>query len=405
MDKQPSDQRPRGGAPHDWSQARFATRAIHVGQDPEPGTGAVVVPIYQTSTFAQPSPGQHLGHEYTRTSNPTRSALQDCLAALEGGARGLCFSSGLAATHAVIAALCEAGDNVVAMHDMYGGTFRLFDKVWRRHGVEFRYADLRDPAALQPQLDGRTRLLWLETPTNPTLQLVDIAALAAQARAAGVLVAVDNTFATPALQLPLSLGADLVVHSTTKYIGGHSDVVGGAVIAGDAALGERLAFFQNAVGGTPGPFDSWLTLRGLKTLELRMERHCANALAVAEALEADPRVRQVIYPGLPSHPQHALAKRQLRAGGGMVTAVLQGGLAESRRFLEHVHVFTLAESLGGVESLIEHPAIMTHASIPPEQRAALGIDDSLVRLSVGIEHLDDLLADLRRGLDAAFGPT
>ncbi len=387
---------------HDWSLSHFATRAIHAGQEPEAKTGAVVVPIYQTSTFAQPSPGEHLGHEYTRTSNPTRDALQTCLAALEGGAQGLCFSSGLAATHAVLATLCDAGDNVVAMDDMYGGTFRQFDKVWRRHGVSFRYADLRDPNAVDGLFDSKTKLLWLETPTNPMLKLVDIAALCEKAHAAGVLVAVDNTFATPALQRPLELGADLVVHSTTKYIGGHSDVVGGAVVAGTAELGARLTFHQNAIGGTPGPFDSWLTLRGLKTLELRMQRHCENALAVARFLEADPRVRSVIYPGLPSHPQHALASRQMAAGGGMVTAVLQGGLAESRRFLETVHVFTLAESLGGVESLIEHPAIMTHASIPPEQRAALGIDDSLVRLSVGIEHIDDLLADLERGLAAAF---
>lgn len=389
---------------HDWSKTGFATRAIHAGQEPEAKTGAVVVPIYQTSTFAQPSPGEHLGHEYTRTSNPTRDALQTCLAALEGGATGLCFSSGLAATHAVLATLCDAGDNVVAMDDMYGGTFRQFDKVWRRHGVSFRYADLRDPSLLDGLFDERTRLLWLETPTNPMLKLVDIRALCDRAHAAGVLVAVDNTFATPALQRPLELGADLVVHSTTKYIGGHSDVVGGAVITKTAELGDRVAFHQNAIGGTPGPFDSWLTLRGLKTLELRMQRHCENALAVARFLEADPRVAQVIYPGLPSHPQFALASQQMTAGGGMVTAVLHGDLAASRRFLETVHVFTLAESLGGVESLIEHPAIMTHASIPPEQRAALGINDSLVRLSVGIEQLDDLLADLGRGLDAAFGP-
>ena len=389
-------------AGHDWSKAQFETRAIHVGQDPDPRTGAVVVPIYQTSTFAQPSPGQHLGHEYSRTSNPTRDALQEALAALEGGVQGLCFSSGLAATHSVLATLCDAGDEVAAMDDMYGGTFRQFDKVWRRHGLTFQYRDLRDPAACDSLFGPRTKLLWLETPTNPMLKLVDIAALCERAHAAGVLVAVDNTFATPWLQRPLELGADIVVHSTTKYLGGHSDVVGGAIVVRDPALGARLAFHQNAIGATPGPFDSWLTLRGVKTLALRMERHCSSALAVARMLEADPRVRRVIYPGLGSHPQHGLARRQMRAGGGMVTVVLRGGLPEARRFLETVRVFTLAESLGGVESLIEHPGIMTHASIPADRRAELGIDDSLIRLSVGIEHLDDLLADLRAGLDAAF---
>ncbi len=390
-------------ASHDWTKSQFETRAIHAGQEPEEKTGAVVVPIYQTSTFAQPSPGEHLGHEYTRTSNPTRDALQEALASLEGGCAAMAFSSGLAATHAVLATLCDAGDDVVAMDDMYGGTFRQFDKVWRRHGLQFRYVDMREPAAVDGAFGPKTKLLWIETPTNPMLKLADISALCARAHAAGVLVAVDNTFATPWGQQPLALGADIVVHSTTKYLGGHSDVVGGAVIVKDPALAARIAFHQNAIGGTPGPFDSWLTLRGVKTLALRMERHCSNALAVARFLEADPRVRKVIYPGLPSHPQHALAQRQMRAGGGMVTVVLQGGLAEARRFLETVHVFTLAESLGGVESLIEHPGIMTHASIPADRRAELGIDDSLVRLSVGIEHIDDLLADLRRGLDAAFG--
>ncbi len=386
----------------DWTQSRFETRAIHAGQDPEEKTGAVIVPIFQTSTFAQPSPGQHLGHEYTRTSNPTRDALQDALAACEGGKHGLAFASGLAATNAVIATL-SAGDEVVAMDDMYGGTFRLFDKVWRRHGLVFKYADLRDADAFDAVVTDKTKLLWLETPTNPMMKLVDIAALVKKAHAKNVLVAVDNTFATPYLQSPLALGADIVVHSTTKYIGGHSDAVGGAVVVNDDALQAAIAFTQNASGGTPGPFDSWLTLRGLKTLAIRMERHCDNAERVAAVLEADPRVKTVHYPGLESFPQHALAKRQMKRFGGMVTVVLEGGLDEARVFLENVKVFTLAESLGGVESLIEHPAIMTHASIPPEQRAALGIDDSLVRLSVGIEHIDDLLADLERGLTAAFG--
>lgn len=387
----------------DWQNSKFETRAIHAGQEPEEKTGAVIVPIYQTSTFAQPSPGQHLGHEYTRTSNPTRDALQTALAACEGGAYGLAFASGLAATNAIIATL-SAGDEVLAMDDMYGGTFRLFDKVWRRHGLHFNYADLCSLEAFDAAVTEKTKLLWLETPTNPMLKLVDIAALAEKAHVRGITVVVDNTFATPYLQSPLALGADVVVHSTTKYIGGHSDAVGGAVVTNDEGLWEAIKFNQNASGGTPGPFDSWLTLRGLKTLALRMERHCDNAETVAAFLEADPRVKQVIYPGLKSFPQHDLASRQMKRYGGMVTAILAGGIDESRKFLETVHVFCLAESLGGVESLIEHPAIMTHASIPAEKRAELGISDSLVRLSVGIEHIDDLIADLKRGLDAAFGP-
>lgn len=386
---------------HSWSHAHFATRAIHAGQDPEKLTGAVVVPIYQTSTFAQPSPGEHLGHEYSRTSNPTRDALQAALASLEGGSRAMCFSSGLAATHALIA-LLDAGDHVVAMDDMYGGTFRQFDKVWRRHGIRFTYVDLRDAAAFEAAIEPRTKLLWMETPTNPMLKLVDIADLAQRARARGVLSVVDNTFATPYLQRPLELGADIVVHSTTKYIGGHSDVVGGAVIVQDEELGNRIAFLQNANGGTPGPFDSWLTLRGLKTLAIRMERHCANALQIAQWLEQHPRVKKVVYPGLPSHPQFALASKQMRAGGGMITAFLDGDVDNARKFLSATRVFTLAESLGGVESLIEHPGIMTHASIPAERRKEIGIDDSLVRLSVGIEHVDDQIADLRHALEVAF---
>jgi cystathionine gamma-lyase len=379
--------------------SRFETRAIHAGQEPEEKTGAVIVPIYQTSTFAQPAPGEHLGHEYSRTSNPTRDALQTCLASLEGGKQGLCFASGLAATDAVISTL-SAGDHVIAMDDMYGGTFRLFDKVWKRHGIDFSYVDLRDPARLDAALTQRTRLLWLETPTNPLLKLVDIAALSERAHAHGVLVAVDNTFATPYLQQPLAHGADIVVHSTTKYIGGHSDSVGGAVVVNDQELGASIAFCQNAAGGTPGPFDSWLTLRGLRTLAIRMERHCDNAERIAAFLEADPRVSKVLYPGLQSFEQHELAHRQMRRNGGMVTAFLNGGIEQARTFLSAVRVFTLAESLGGVESLIEHPAIMTHASVPPDRREELGISDSLVRLSVGIEHGDDLIDDLHRALDA-----
>ncbi len=387
---------------HDWSHAHFETRAIHAGQDPEGLTGAVVVPIYQTSTFAQPSPGQHLGHEYSRTSNPTRDALQAALASLEGGTRAMCFSSGLAATHALIA-LVDAGDHVVAMDDMYGGTFRQFDKVWRRHGVRFSYADLRDPGAFDAVVEAKTKLLWIETPTNPMLKVVDIAELSRRAHQKGILVVVDNTFATPYLQRPLELGADIVTHSTTKYIGGHSDVVGGAVIVKDEELANRVAFLQNANGGTPGPFDSWLTLRGLKTLALRMERHCDNALKIALWLEKHPRIAKVVYPGLESHPQRELIKRQMRSGGGMITAYLDGNVDHARKFLSATRVFTLAESLGGVESLIEHPGIMTHASIPPERRAEIGIDDRLVRLSVGIEHVDDQLADIEGALRAAFG--
>lgn len=391
-----------------WNHAHFETRAIHAGQDPDKTTGAVVVPIYQTSTFAQPAPGEHLGHEYSRTSNPTRDALQTALAALECGVQGLCFSSGLAATHAVLATL-DAGDHVIAMDDMYGGTFRQFDKVWRRHGLTFSYADLRDSSLLESAIQPNSKLLWLETPTNPMLKLVDIAELCAIAHRHGLLVVVDNTFATPYLQLPLALGADIVVHSTTKYLGGHSDVVGGAAIVKDPQLGAKIAFVQNANGGTPGPFDSWLTLRGVKTLAIRMERHCQNAATIAQWLQKHPRVQQVIYPGLPSFAQFALAKKQMRAGaggnvlgGGMITVILDGDLKNAAKFLSTVRAFTLAESLGGVESLIEHPAIMTHASIPPERRKEIGIADTLCRLSVGIEHVDDLLADLEHGLTQAF---
>jgi len=376
---------------------RFDTLAIHAGQDPEPQTGAVVVPIYQTSTYAQASPGVHRGYEYTRTTNPTRTALESCLAALEGGRHGLCFASGLAATNTVLS-LLRAGDEVVAMDDMYGGTFRLFDKVWEKLGVHFVYADLRDPENVRAALGPKTRLVWIETPTNPMLKIADIQAISAISHAHGALVAVDNTFASPVFQRPLSLGADIAVHSTTKYIGGHSDVVGGAIVVDDDGLRERLAFFQNAAGGTPGPFDSWLTLRGAKTLGLRMSRHADNAMAIASALAQHPKIARVVYPGLPSHPQHALAAEQMLGFGGMVTIFLQGDLAGARRFLETVRVFTLAESLGGVESLIEHPAIMTHASIPKERRDAVGITDTLVRLSVGIEHVQDLLDDLERAL-------
>lgn len=378
---------------------RFETAAIHAGQEPEPRTGAVVVPIFQTSTYAQSSPGQHRGYEYTRTQNPTRDALQEALAALEAGRHGLAFASGLAATNTVMN-LLKAGDHVVCSDDVYGGTFRIFDKVWRQCGIDFTFVDARDPQRVEDAIRERTRLIWVETPSNPLLKLVDLRAIADIGRHRGVLTVCDNTFASPFFQKPLALGIDLVVHSTTKYIGGHSDVVGGAIVMVRDDLRDRLQFFQNAVGACTSPFDSWLTLRGLKTLAVRMERHFQNALAVARFLEGHPRVERVLYPWLPSHPQHDLAKAQMTGMSGMVSFELAGGLEASRRFLERVRVFTLAESLGGVESLIEHPAIMTHASIPPEMRAQSGIRDGLCRASVGIEHVDDLLEDLDQALQA-----
>jgi cystathionine gamma-lyase len=388
--------------------AHIETLAIHAGQPPEPRTGAVMTPVFLTSTYAQAGPGEHTGFEYSRTQNPTRFALEANLAALEGGsidAWGLAFNAGLAASTAVLS-LLEAGDHVVAGDDLYGGSFRLFDKVFRRLGLTFTYVDARDPRAVAAAIGPRTRLAWVETPTNPLLRLFDIAAIAKLCRARGVLVAVDNTFMTPYFQRPLDLGADLVVHSTTKYLNGHSDVVGGAIIGSDPKLRERLAFLQNAMGGSQPAFDSFLVMRGTKTLPVRMERHQENALAVARWLEARREVERVFYPGLRSHPQHALARRQMSGFGGMVSFVLREGgrtpaLARARAFLKSLRVFTCAESLGGVESLAEHPAIMTHASIPPDRRRALGISDGLVRLSVGIEHVDDLIADLEQALRAA----
>jgi len=377
--------------------AKPETLAIHGGQHPEPVTGAVMPPVFQTSTYAQRAPGEHTGFEYSRTQNPTRFALERSLASLEGGRFGFAFASGCAATTAVVQ-LFDAGDHIVSVDDVYGGTFRLFDKVMRRHGFRFSFVDPTDPAAIEAAIEPSTKIVWVETPTNPMLKLADVRAIAAICRRRGVLLAVDNTFASPMLQRPLELGADIVMHSTTKYVGGHSDVVGGALVCNDPALAARLAFLQNSCGAVPGPNDCYLTLRGIKTLALRMQRHCENAQRVAEFLAAHPKVRQVIYPGLPSHPQHALAREQMRGFGGMVSAYLTGDLAAARRFLTAVRVFTLAESLGGVESLIEHPAIMTHASIPPDKRAALGIHDAFVRLSVGIEHIDDLLADLDHAL-------
>jgi cystathionine gamma-lyase len=379
---------------------RFETLAIHAGQAPDPSTGAIMTPVYLTSTYVQDGPGAHKGFEYSRTRNPTRDALEGCLAALEGGRHGLAFASGLAATDAVLH-LLSAGDHVLASDDVYGGTFRIFDKVFRRLGLAFDAVDMTDPANVERALRPETRLVWIESPTNPMLKLADLAAIATIARARGARTVVDNTFATPAFQRPLSMGIDLVVHSTTKYLNGHSDVVGGAVVMDDPDLHARLAFLQNAVGGVPSPMDSFLVLRGLKTLGVRMERHATNAAAVARFLEAQPGVERVIYPGLPSHPQHALARRQMAGFGGMVTFLLRGGLPAASAFLRAVRIFACAESLGGVESLIEHPAIMTHASVPPATRAALGISDGLLRASVGIEHVDDLLDDLRRGLEAA----
>ena len=378
----------------------FSTRAIHGGQSPDPATGAVMPPIYATSTYAQQSPGVHKGYEYSRTQNPTRMAFERCIADLEGGSSGFAFASGMAAT-ATLLELLDSGDHLVAMDDLYGGTFRLFERVRRRSaGLDFTFADLADPQAFAAAIRPRTKMVWIESPSNPMLRLVDIAAVAAIARAHGILVVVDNTFATPWIQRPLELGADIVMHSATKFLNGHSDMVGGVAVVRDAALAERIAYLQNAIGAIGGPFDSFLALRGLKTLPLRMRQSSESALAIASHLERHPRIERVIYPHLKSHPQQALALRQMPNGGsGIVTFFLKGGLPEARRFLEKLEVFTLAESLGGVESLVDHPAIMTHASVPPEARAKLGISDSLVRLSVGIEDVADLVADL----DAALG--
>jgi cystathionine gamma-lyase len=388
-------------AAHDDRTLGFGTRAIHAGQAPDPLTGAVMTPVYFTSTYAQTAPGEHKGFEYSRTHNQTRFALEANLASLEGGKHGFCFASGLAATSTLLQ-MFDAGSHVVATDDLYGGTYRLFDKVYRRFGFEFSYVDpLAGAAAVEAAIRPNTRLVWVETPTNPMLKLVDLAAVAEVCKRKGVLLAVDNTFMTPFLQRPLELGADMVVHSTTKYLNGHSDVVGGAVILNDEELRQRLGFLQNASGAVPSPMDSFLVMRGTKTLHVRMERHEQNARAIAGWLEGHPQVEKTIYPGLTSHPQHALAKKQQSGFGGMISFVLKGGLDESRKFLSACQVFTLAESLGGVEALIEHPAIMTHASIPADNRKKLGIDDGFIRLSVGIEDLADLKGDLERAFAAA----
>jgi cystathionine gamma-lyase len=374
----------------------FATRAIHAGQGADPATGATIVPIYATSTYTQAAPGEHKGYEYSRSGNPTRTALETCLAAIEGGERGLAFASGLAATTAVFSTL-RPGDEVVASADLYGGTYRLLERVFKPWGLTARYTDDSSPAGFAALMTPATKMIWIETPTNPLLQILDIAALAKLAHERGAILAVDNTFASPALQQPLALGADLVIHSTTKYLGGHSDVVGGAVI-GSKALLAPIAFYQNAAGGVPGPFDVFLTLRGIKTLQVRMERHSANARELAQWLTQQPQVDRVYYPGLPSHPGHAVAKAQMRDFGGMVSLRLVGGTEAARRFLSRTRLFSLAESLGGVESLVCHPATMTHASIPVEIRTARGVDDGLIRLSVGIEDVADLREDLRQAM-------
>jgi cystathionine gamma-lyase len=392
------------------SDLGFETMVIHAGVEPDPLTGAVMTPIYQTSTYAQSAPGEHKGYEYSRTDNPTRSVLQAQLAALEGAERALVFSSGLAAIDAVMN-LLRAGDHVVAGDDLYGGTYRLFTEVAQNRGIEFTFVSMSEEATVRDSMRPNTKLVWFESPTNPMMNLVDLRMVAGVAREHGVLSAVDNTFMSPYFQRPLEHGIDLVMHSMTKYLNGHSDVVMGALMlndgpwplaegkaGGEESLYSRLKFLQNAVGATPGPFDCFLVLRGIKTLAVRMQRHGENALEVARFLDADTRVERVLYPGLPSHPQHELAKSQASGFGGMLTFFVRGGLEEARRFLSGLELFTLAESLGGVESLIEHPAIMTHASIPPEIRREIGIHDNLIRVSVGIERVDDLIRDLDRAL-------
>jgi cystathionine gamma-lyase len=380
----------------DLSRLGFATRAIHAGQEPDPATGATVVPIYATSTYTQEGPGKHKGYEYSRSGNPTRAALEQCLAALEGGEQGLAFASGLAATTGVLSIL-RPGDEVVAAADLYGGTYRLLERVFRPWGLVTHYTEDPRPDGFARIITPKTKLVWIETPTNPLLQMVDIAAVAEVSHRHNALLAVDNTFASPYLQQPLRLGADLVVHSTTKYLGGHSDVIGGAVV-GRRELLEPVKFYQNAAGGVPGPFDAYLTLRGLKTLEVRMQKHCGNARRLAAWLVEQPQVDKVYYPGLPTHPGHDLAVKQMRDFGGMLSLKLKGGTEAARRFMTRTKLFSLAESLGGVESLLCHPATMTHASIPAELRLKRGIDDGLLRLSVGIEDVEDLEADLKQAL-------
>ncbi|WP_426688352.1 cystathionine gamma-synthase [Rhodanobacter ginsengiterrae] len=379
----------------------LGTRAIHAGQHPDPSTGAIMTPIYATSTYVQESPGKHKGYEYSRTQNPTRMAYERCVADLEGGVAGFAFASGLAAA-ATVLDLLDSGSHVIAMDDLYGGTYRLFEKVRRRSaGLDFSFIDLNDAAAMKAALKPNTKMIWAETPTNPMLKLVDLAKVAAFAKKHGLILVVDNTFCSPMIQRPLEYGADLVLHSATKYLNGHSDMVGGIVVAGHKQLAEQMGFLQNSVGAVAGPFDAFLAMRGLKTLHLRMQAHCAGAMELAKWLEKHPAVERVIYPGLKSHPQHALAKRQMQGFGGIITIEVKGGLKKARRMLERCELFALAESLGGVESLIEHPAIMTHASVPAANRKRLGISDGLIRLSVGVEDVKDLKAELEFALGQA----
>ncbi|MBL8524884.1 MAG: PLP-dependent transferase [Betaproteobacteria bacterium] len=381
------------------NKQHFGTRAIHAGQEPDPTTGAVMQPIYATSTYVQSSPGVHKGYEYARTQNPTRMAFERCVADLENGVQGFAFASGLAASATILDSL-DTGSHVIALDDLYGGSYRLFERVRKRSaGLDFTFMDMTDPSKIEAAIKPNTKMIWVESPSNPLLKLVDLSAVAAIAKKHKLIAVADNTFATPYVQRPLDHGFDLVIHSVTKYLNGHSDMVGGMVVVREkGALSERLEFLHNAVGSILGPFDSFLAMRGLKTLHLRMREHCASAQAIAEWLSTHPKVERVIYPGLPSHPQHALAKMQMNGFGGMVTPILKGTLDDSRRFLERLKIFVCAESLGGVESLAEHPAIMTHASIPAEIRRTLGISDSLVRLSVGVEDLEDLKADIAQAL-------
>jgi cystathionine gamma-lyase len=382
-------------------QHDFATRAIHAGQEPDPSTGAIITPIYATSTYVQESPGKHKGYDYARSINPTRLAYERCIADLESGTRGWAFASGLAAMATALDAL-DSGSHVVASDDLYGGSFRLFERVRRRSAnLDFTYVDLTDAATLERAIKSNTRMVWIETPSNPLLKIIDLEAIAKIAREKNIISVSDNTFASPWIQRPIEFGFDMVIHSATKYLNGHSDMVGGVIVVGEnKELGDQIGFLQNSVGAIAGPFDSFLAMRSLKTLALRMERHCANALEIARWLEEQPHVKSVSYPGLKSHPQHNLARTQMRAFGGMITIVLKTDLAGTRRFLENTHLFALAESLGGVESLINHPALMTHASVPKEQREALGVTDSLVRLSVGVEDVRDLIDDLQFGFEA-----
>ena len=376
---------------------RFETRAIHAGCEPDSGTGAIMTPIFQTSTYVQESPGKHKGYDYSRTHNPTRTALEKNIASLEEGKYGLAFSSGMSAITAITQML-SAGDHIICSDDVYGGTFRLFDKVLKKFNLEFDFIDLTSLQSLERYIKNTTKLVWLESPSNPLLKLIDIEATARTAKSRGIVTVVDNTFATPFFQKPLKLGADIVMHSTTKYLNGHSDVIGGALVMNDQELYNKLQFLQNAAGGVPGPFDCFLVLRGIKTLAIRMERHEQNAIKIAQFLENHSKVRKVLYPGLKSHPQHELAKKQMTGFGGIITFFIKGGLEAARRFLERVKIFSLAESLGGVESLIEHPAIMTHASLPKEVRDKIGISDELIRVSVGIENVDDLIDDIEKAL-------